>query len=463
MDIENIKKIHCIGIGGIGVSALARFFVSNGASVSGSDEQRGPEIKLLNEKKMHISIGHNVKNVPSDCDLVIYSSAVDAKNVELVAAKKMGIETLSYTEALGQIMTAFTSVAVSGTNGKTTTTALLGSILASANFDPTVVVGGHVSEWDTNLRLGSSDIFVAEACEYRRNMLNLEPHIIILTNIEADHLDYYRDIDDIVDAFSEYVRGLHEDDLLIYNNDDEQVREVAENTTARSISYGLSEDANIHAHAIAYSDGRQQFNVTAFDKDMGTFDTLMPGPYNVMNALGAIAACFDLGVPQEEIKKGIYRFSSTWRRFERVGHLGALQIISDYAHHPTGIKETLRAARALYGTDKKILAVFQPHQKNRTAKLFDAFVESFADADTVILAEIYEVAGREDVNEKISSKDLVREVQERGGVDTVLYAADVSRAKRLIQKNADGHDVIIVMGAGDIDGVARDLARTSTT
>lgn len=460
MDIDNIKKVHLIGIGGIGMSALARFFHSRKVIVSGSDEQDNIETKKLKREGVEILHEHNAKNVPSDVNLVIYSSAINSKNVEFARARDLHIITLSYTEALGRIMTSFTSVAVSGTNGKTTTTALLGSILSYAKKDPTVIVGGRVSEWDTNLLIGNSDIFVVEACEYKRNMLNLNPHIIVLTNVEEDHLDYYHDLEDIVDAFSEYVRKLHDDDLLVYNIDDKNTREVAENTTARIITFGMSETANLRAHSIAYVDGVQQFKVSAFDVEIGVFTTTLPGVYNIYNILATLAVCFDFGVSEKDMQTGVKNFNGIHRRFERVGNLNGVPIISDYAHHPTAVKALLHAVREMYGKNAKILAVFQPHQKDRTIKLFDTFVESFTDADAVILSEIYEVIGREDKKQKISSKDLVREILERGNVDDVMYAKNSKVVESLIRKRINEYDIIIIMGAGDIDDVARLLVKS---
>jgi UDP-N-acetylmuramate--alanine ligase len=458
MDLEHIKNVHCIGIGGIGVSALARFFSSRGSTVTGSDEVDGEEVQSLRKKGFEVHIGHDAENVGAEVDLVVYSSAIEDSNPELLEAQDRAITTLSYTEALGAIMTAFTSVAVSGTNGKTTTTALLGALLEASQKDPTVIVGGHVSGWDKNLRVGTSDVFVAEACEYRRNMLNLHPHIIVLTNIEEDHLDYYKDIDDIRDAFSEYIGRLTADDLLVCNADDDNIRLIASNTTAKIVTFGLSDDVHIQAKDISYVDGVQQFTLSVFGEDVGTLSMRLPGAYNVYNALGAIAASLDLGADIEELKKGLAAFPGTWRRFEQVGDVEGVTIISDYAHHPSAVRQTLAAAREMYH-DKRILAVFQPHQKNRTVKLFDQFTESFAQADTLVLAEIYEVAGREDSTLKISSRDLARAIQDRGGVDEVLYTSDVDDTLSKVRKRIKDFDVVLVMGAGSIDEVARRLAQ----
>jgi UDP-N-acetylmuramate--alanine ligase len=456
MIISEIKKVHCIGIGGIGVSAIARFFIARGAEVSGSDEGGSEELVMLEKRGVKVFSSHLEKNVPKDADLVVYSPAVPKDNPELVRAKELNIKTLSYPEALGMLMENFMGVAVSGTNGKTTTTALLGKMLEEGKKDPTVILGGRVPGWDNNLRIGESDIFVAEGCEYKRSMMNLEPHMIVLTNVEEDHLDYYKDLEDIIDAFSDYVQKLTEDDVLFYNIDDENTVRVSEFMVGRAVPFGLSKDAVIRAKDIVVSNGAQSFTLMVFGKELGTVTLHVPGIFNVYNVLAAASVALDIGVSFEDIQKAVENFNGTWRRFEIVGEFEGATIISDYAHHPTAIKGTIKAARDFY-PDKKILAVFQPHSKDRTIKLFDEFVESFAEADEVIISEIYEVRGREETGSDISSKDLVREISDRGGVDKITFVKDLETTEKLLRKKAKEFGVVLVMGAGDIDKVARQL------
>lgn len=456
MDVGSLKKLHCIGIGGIGVSAIARFFVSRGISVSGSDVQESDEVGMLRKKGIKIGVPHAQENIPADVDMVVFSPAVPKDNVEMVAALERGIPLYAYPQALGLLTEHFTGVAVSGTNGKTTTTALLGLMLECGGKDPTVIVGGRVPGWDNNLRTGAGDILVVEGCEYRRAMLELSPHVIVLTNIEEDHLDYYKDIDDIVDAFDAYVAKLTEDDLLVYNADDERVCEVSHSTVARVVSFGLSENASVRAKDIVVEEGKQQFTLVVYGNELGTITAHVPGTFNIYNILGATAAALDMGAGFEAVQRAVDGFYGTWRRFERVGTCGTAVVISDYAHHPSAIVGTLKAAREFF-PGKKILAVFQPHHMNRTVKLFDQFVESFADADEAIVAEIYHVRGREEEKEKVSSKDLVREMRERGGIDAVSYAKDLEATEKSARSKAKDFDVVVIMGAGDIDRVARDL------
>jgi UDP-N-acetylmuramate--alanine ligase len=459
MQIEDIHKIHCVGIGGIGVSALARFFNSRGVVVSGSDAQESDELVALGKSGIEVYSSHNASNISDKVEVVVYSPAVPEDNPELIKAKEKNIPMYTYPKMLGKLTEQCTSIAVSGTNGKTTTTALLGKMLEAGEKDPTVIVGGRVPGWDNNLRVGKSDLFVVEGCEYKRAMLNLHPHMIVLTNIEEDHLDYYKDIDDIVDAFTEYVAKLTEDDVLIYNNDDERVVEVSKLSHARVMSFGLKEGASVRARDIVVMGGMQQFSLEVYGEVQGTLTTHLPGTFNIYNILGAIVAALDVGVSFADIQNALEDFHGTWRRFEKVGVTSSgATVISDYAHHPTAIKGTLKAAREFF-PDKKLLAVFQPHHEDRTIKLFDEFVESFADADEVIISEIYHVRGREEKESEISSKDLVRAVQERGGVDAVTFAKDLETTEKMVLKKAKDFDVVLVMGAGDIDSVARHIIK----
>ncbi|MCK5027221.1 MAG: UDP-N-acetylmuramate--L-alanine ligase [Candidatus Pacebacteria bacterium] len=456
MDIGSIKKIHCIGIGGIGVSAIARFFRSRGAEVSGTDAVESDETSDLRKEGVVVATPHGKEYVPQDADVIIYSPAIPDDNEEIIYAREHNIQILSYPEALGRITEYFTSITVSGTNGKTTTTAILGKMLEAGEKDPTVIVGGKVPGWDKNLRLGGSDIFVAEACEYKRAMLNMSPHIIVLTNIEEDHLDYYKDIDDITDAFVEYVAKLNEDDLLVYNADDPYSKMVANTAMSRMVSYGLSDNSDIQAKDIVVKGGTQTFSLVVYGEKKGKLTTHVPGVFNIYNILAGVAVSLDMGVTLEQIQKALDNYSGIWRRFEKVGEFNDVVIISDYGHHPRAIKNTLLAAREYY-PGKKVLVVFQPHHRDRTAKLFDDFVRSFTDADEVILSEIYHVEGREDTGPEISSKDLVRAIENEGGVDMISYAKDLETTEKMIRKKAKDFGVVLIMGAGNIDGVARNL------
>jgi len=492
-NVKKIKKVHLIGIGGIGVSALARLFLQKGTRVSGSDATKSEITDELESLGIKFFIGHKKENVPQDVDVVVFSSAVLSDNPEILAAKKNGAILKSYPEMLGIIMNDYFGVAVSGTNGKTTTTSLIGLMLESAKMDPIVVVGGRVKLWDGNFRQGKSRYFVAEACEYRRHMLNLNPKAIVLTNIEEDHLDYYKDLEDIKDAFSDYIKKLKKDDLLVYNADDKNTLEILNSSQAQKISYGIKNTANLTAQEIKKEIGAQKFDLVWKGKNLGRLEIFVPGDFNIYNFLAASALSLELGADIESIKKVCKKFQGTWRRFEKVGEFKNRPIISDYAHHPTAVQKTIEAAKEFYPhtyqqkkltkdfhkhpatqmkkngdidvgvgvcPPSKILVVFQPHQQNRTRMLFDDFVKSFKGANGLILSEVYQVEGREEEKEKISSNDLLKAIKKQNmnlRPENLFYAKNKEEALKILKENILNYDVVIVMGAGDIYQIASKL------
>lgn len=461
MELKNIHKIHFIGIGGIGVSALARFFLRKNAQVTGSDEERSENIYILEQEGARVYIGHDKNHIISDIDAVVFSSAVNSDNTERMAAERLGIPSFEYSVMLGKIMDQFYGVAVSGTNGKTTTTALLGLMLEGAELDPVVVVGGKLREWKGNLRLGGGKYMLAEACEYRRHMLNLKPHIIVLTNIEEDHLDYYRDLEDIVKAFEEYVERLESEDVLVVNGDDLLVLRVAEKSKAHKIFYSTHKKAELVARNIKKESGRQEFRLFWKDIDLGVYALNVPGDFNIYNFLAAGAAALALGVEPKDLQKVANNFYGTWRRFERVGVCEGVPVFSDYAHHPTAVRKTLQAAKEFF-PGKKFLAIFQPHQQNRTQRLFDEFAQSFDEADGLILSEIYQVSGREKEDLNISSRDLVQSIQNRPKhPEFIQYAANPQEAANIAKKIIKAYDAVLIMGAGNIYQAADLMIDTS--
>lgn len=453
----NFKKIHFIGIGGIGVSALARLFLARGALVGGSDISESEIVSDLKRMGANIFLGHKEENLDNNTDLVVYSPAVPEDNPEFQKAKKLNIVLKSYPEALGMVMAGFKkTIAVSGTNGKTTTTALSGLILENAGRDPTVVIGSKLKNWGGNLRVGG-DYFITEACEYKRAMLNLNPKIIVLTNIEEDHLDYYKDLEDIKSAFAEYVKKLPSDGILIFNKNDKASCEVAEFSKVKKLSYTIKvgratsdfgNASDLTAKNVLQENGKQSFNLVFQGKDLGMFEIFIPGLFNIYNALAASLLALSLKIDAEKIRETLKDFRGAWRRFELVGEKNGTLIISDYAHHPTAIRETIKGAKKFY-PDKKILVVFQPHHQDRTKKLFNDFVESFDEADEVILSEIYEVAGREKDEEKISSLDLVKAIQ-KNGFKNISFAENLQKTKEMIKSKLNDFDIVLIMGAGDI-------------
>lgn len=425
-------KIHFIGIGGIGVSALAKYCLEKGYQVSGSDLVFSEITETLKKLGVKIFIGkHKEKNLAEDVYLVIYSPAVKPNNPELKEAKKLKIKYLSYPEALGELTKKYFTIAVSGTHGKSTTATMIGLLLAKAGLDPTVIIGTKLKEFgDSNCRVGKSQYLVIEADEHMASFLNYWPKIIVLTTIEADHLDYYKNLGNILKTFKEYIGHLPKDGVLIANGDDKNIPHILPTLTDRGWTsiYSL-----------------KQREVKKLKKILK-----VPGEYNVSNALAALAVARALKIPDKISFKALSEYRGSWRRFEitKILKPKPYTLISDYGHHPTEIKVTLKAAREKFPR-KKIWCVFQPHQYQRTFYLFKDFVKVFSNApiDKLIITDIYDVAGRErgKIKEKISAKKLIKAINNPWAI--YLPKEEIVRC---LKKNLRGGEVVIIMGAGDI-------------
>ncbi len=448
--LEGIETIHFVGVGGIGVSAAAKWCLAKGKKVSGSDRAGSAITDDLERRGVAIAIGHDATNVPVGVQLVVYSPAVVESNVERVRARELGAKELSYPQFLGAMSKGYSTIAVSGTNGKSTTTAMLALMLEAAGYDPTVIVGSLVPSFPLgNLRVGNGRFFVVEACEYRANMLEINPEMIVLTNIEADHLDFYRDVDHIRETFQTFVDKLKGKGLTVWNKDDAQSNRLI---VDRGVTYGFDGASDYERLSRMTVDGIQ-----TVETSQGTLKLKIPGAFNAMNALAATSAAMELGVPFETCARVLSSFTGIWRRFERVGQFNGAEVVSDYGHHPTAIKGTIEAAREFF-PGRRIVLCFQPHQHSRTHELFDEFVASIALADEIVVAEIYGVAGRTE-SEAVSSEDLVEEVRRVEGSKSrrVEYAAGLDEAEAALREIVRDGDVVIVQGAGDIDEVARRL------
>lgn len=427
--LEDIQRIHFIGAGGIGTSAAAKWCLAHGKTVTGSDLHASPVSDALSRLGATIHSGHAPTNVPDDVDLVVYSPAVPETNVERVRAGELGATQWSYPEFLGALSKEYSTIVVSGTNGKSTTTAMLGLILEAAGYDPTVIVGSLVPGFPMgNVRVGRGRFFVVEGCEYKAAMLHLNPEMIVLTNVEEDHLDYYRDIDHIRETFQTFADKLKGKGLAVWNKNDPESNKL---TFDRGVTFGM--------------------NVGA-DYDGSTIDLTLkvPGAFNRMNALAATAAAMELGVPFETCQRVLSQFGGIWRRFERVGTWRGAEVISDYGHHPTAIRGTIQAAREMFPGQRVVLC-FQPHQHSRTKELLDEFVEAMKTADAVVVPEIYAVAGRTE-GDDVSSNDLVAKIP------GAVYAKDLDAAESALRDVVKEGDVLVVQGAGDVDDLARRLA-----
>ncbi len=454
MNIKQANKIYCVGIGGIGVSGLARLLLSLGSTVAGSDQRQSAITDDLAKLGIKIYIGQSEHDLRQFAPNVIVYSA-DVVNFNW----PQEIPKMSQAQALGQLMEGKFGIGVTGTNGKSTTSALLGLILEKAELDPSVLIGSQLSaknesdKFKSNARLGGSEYFVAESDEYARKMLENKPKMIVITNIAADHLDYYKDLNDIKSAFSEYIRSLGEDGILIYNADDHNAVEVSKHANCHKFTFGIHHYADLQAINVKATGGQQTFDLHLNDQMVGNITLNVPGLFNVSNALGAILAALKIGVKFDAIKTVIADYAGIWRRFERVGELDGAIVISDYAHHPDGISATIEAAKQFY-PGKKILTVFQPHHRNRTQKLFGEFVDSLLKADDVIVPEIFDVSGREH-GEEISSAQIVDELKKQQV--NAVFVKNLDDAEKIIRERAKSFDLILMMGAGDIDLLARKL------
>ena len=433
VDLDKIKKVHFVGIGGIGVSAIARMMLLEKKIVSGSDVSDSAIVDELKKLGAEIFIGHNTDNVADDVDLLVYTPAVTTDNPELKKATEWGIPTLSYPEMLGLISKDKYTIAVSGAHGKTTTTAMIGKILIDGGLDPTVIVGSLLKDSNgrgSNFVAGKSEYFVVEACEYKKSFLNLNPKIIVITNIDNDHLDYYGNLENIKKAFGEFVSKLPEDGYLVCDPNDENLKEIIKNVKCEIIDYA---------------------------KINNNFNLKIPGGHNIKNGKAAIAVAEILGVDKNMAAKSLNNFSGTWRRFEFKGETkNGVLVYDDYGHHPTEIKATLKGARELYGPPagvKKIWCVFQPHLYSRTKRHLAEFGKSFKDADLVLLSPIY--AAREKNDSSINSEMLAEEIKKNN--QTALYFESFSEIENYIIANADKDSVIITIGAGDIYKVSDNL------
>lgn len=450
LDWEKINKIYFSGIGGIGVSALARYFKKSGYEVCGSDLSASEITDDLQNEDILVNLSQVAENIDDTIDLLIYSSAVPASNPERQTAEKMKIPQFSYNQVLGDLSERKNTLAISGTNGKTTTTAMSALILEAGGIDPLVIVGSKVRQWNSNLRFSESEYFLVEACEHQAHMLQLSPKTIVLTNIAADHLDYYGDLDNIINHFQQYIDKLPDDGLLIYNYDDNNIAKLKwQKSNFKIMTFSFDNpDADVYVDKYKIKPGQQDFWVVYHGEAFVRIHLPVPGKFNVYNALAAITLALSLGINKDAIKSALESFSGTWRRFEKLGEKAGVLYVSDYGHHPDAIIGTIEAAREFY-PDRRIVLVFQPHHHNRTRMLFDDFVTSIAGADVAIVSEIYKVAGRMDEKDlAVSSKDLVKEISKMNS--NVSYASDLDEAFSLLQDVVRSGDVVLLMGAGDI-------------
>ncbi len=453
IDFEKKIHIHFIGIGGISMSGLAELLLEKGFSVSGSDMKASPLTEHLEKKGAQIQIGQRASNIADTVDVVVYTAAVHPDNPEYAAAEEKQLPMLSRAELLGQVMKHYpTAIAISGTHGKTTTTSMISEILIQADTDPTLSIGGILKSIEGNFRIGHSDYFVTEACEYTNSFLHFFPKIAVILNIEEDHLDFFKDLADIRSSFHRFAALLPEDGTLLINGDIPNVAEIYAGLPCQVITFGHSSACDYYPSDITYDElAHPTFTLHQKNGESRQISLKVPGEHNVMNALAAIALADLLSIATSDVDAALLHFTGTDRRFEYKGTIGGVTIIDDYSHHPTEITAALKAA-ANY-PHKTLWCVFQPHTFTRTKAFMKEFAKALSLADKVVLADIY--PARETDNLGISSKTLLGEL-ELLGCDCSYFPSFDEIENFLLEKCMPG-DLLITMGAGDVVKIGENL------
>lgn len=453
IDFGKPLAIHFIGIGGISMSGLAEILLKEGFKVTGSDAHETALTQHLEEGGARIFYGQRAENIGDDVELAVYTAAVHPDNPEYAEVVRRGIPMLSRADLLGQMMKNYKeAVAISGTHGKTTTTSMVTDILLAARKNPTISVGGILHSIGGNIRVGGPELFVTEACEYTNSFLSFFPTVEVILNIEADHLDFFKDLDDIRHSFRLFAEKLPENGLLIISSDIADYRQITDGLPCRVITVGHSAVSDYSAADISYDEfARPSFTLLHKGVPAGRIKLSVPGEHNVFNALAAIAVAKALGVEDKAVADGLLSYAGTDRRFEKKGEIGGVTIIDDYAHHPQEIAATLSAARNY--PHNKLWCVFQPHTYTRTKAFLDEFAQVLSQADEVILADIY--AARETDRLGISSRDIAERIEKLG--TKAHYFPTFDDIETFILENCSTGDLLITMGAGDIVKVGERL------
>lgn len=442
-----VRHVHFVGVGGIGMSGLAEILRTLEFDVSGSDLRDGENARGLRRLGVRIDIGHVANNVHG-ADVVVYSSAIQQENPELLEARAHGIPVITRAEMLAELMRVKYGIAIAGSHGKTTTTSLVATVLREAGLDPTVVVGGRMASLGSNARLGAGDLLVAEADESDGSFLRLAPTIAVVTNIDPEHLDFYGDYSTLKDAFVEFVEKVPFYGLAVLCLDHPAVQEILPRVGRRHVTYGLSPQAHYWAKNIRFEGTVTAFSAFRRDEELGEFAVRMPGEHNVLNTLASLAVADELEVPLDVVRHALATFHGVARRFSVMGKVNGVTLVDDYGHHPAEVRATLAAARNAY--TGRVLVAFQPHRFTRTELLFEEFTRAFNQADQLWITDIY-AAGEKPIP-GISSEKLVQSVQEHGH-HRARYIADRSELCDAIAEAARPGDVVIALGAGDINKI----------
>jgi UDP-N-acetylmuramate--alanine ligase len=450
----HVKNVHFVGVGGIGMSGIAEVLCDLGFSVSGSDLKRSKNTERLEKMGARISEGHDAANV-GDAQVVVYSSAVKDDNPELVVARQKGIPVIPRAEMLAELMTLKPyAVAIAGTHGKTSTTSMVATLLSHAGVDPTAVVGGVVESLGSNARLGQSEWFVTEADESDRSFLMLYPTIAVVTNIDKEHMESYKGMDDVVQCFTDFVNKIPFYGAAVICLDDPNVQLIIPNIKRRRVTYGLTAQADISGHDIKYSESfGSSFTVWRGSDVLGTIDLPVPGKHNVYNALAATAVALELDIPFAVIAEAFSGFKNANRRFQFKGMVNGITVVDDYGHHPTEILATLQAAKYSAG-GRRTVVVFQPHRFSRTKELMDEFALAFNNADVLYVLDIY--AASESPIEGITAEVLTENIR-RYGHKNVSYIGGMESASDIVCSELKEGDLVITLGAGSVTRLSDEI------
>src|SRR5512143_1163688 len=448
-----IQHIHFVGIGGIGMSGIAEVLLNLGYHVTGSDLKESEVTRRLASLGCDIAYGHRKENV-KEADVVVVSSAIRPGNPEVEVAEQRLIPVIPRAEMLAELMRMKVGIAIAGTHGKTTTTSLIATVLAAAGLDPTVVSGGRLNSLGSNPRLGQGDFLVAEADESDGSFVRLMPTLAVVTNIDPEHLDYYRGIEEIKEAFLNFLNKIPFYGLAVLCLDHPNIQSLIPRLKKRFTTYGLTTQADFQAKEILFEGLSTSFDVLRQRKEIGRLKIQMPGLHNVYNALATVATAFELDIPFSTVQETLRDFSGIQRRFQIKGEKKGILVVDDYGHHPVEIMATLKAART--GWARRIVAVFQPHRYTRTQTLFKDFLTAFYDADVLVLTDIYPAG--EDRIEGVESKALFEGLHEYGHKD-VTYLAEKGKIVDHLLRILSPGDLVITLGAGDIWQVSEELVK----
>ena len=444
---SSIKKIHFVGIGGIGMSGIAEILIDQGFRVSGSDRALSEVTEHLQSLGATIYEGHKAENLAADVDTLVYSSAVASENPELAEAERRKIPKVRRAEMLAEVMRLKYGIGIAGTHGKTTTTSMVSLVLLEGGLDPTVIVGGKLSGLGgTNARLGKGDFIVVEADEFDRSFLSITPTIAVLTTLETDHLDCYRDLEDIKGAFIQFANKVPFYGFIVLCLDEPALQDIMPQISRKKLlTYGLTPQADIQAIEIHHKENTSTFTVARSFEDLGQITLQIPGKHNIQNALAAIAVGLQLGVPFSKVKAGIEKFTGVYRRWEKKGEFNGISVYDDYAHHPTECRATLSGVKS--GWRRRVVCVFQPHLYSRTRDFYEEFGKAFLLADVLVLTDVY--PAREEPIQGVTG-ELIANAAKQFGHKDVHYIQDKKQLPEYLKKNTRSGDIVITMGAGDI-------------